>query len=152
LASHHGVSKDYVCEVVNQGEVCSRGRVHTNSLENHGGLFGRCIKGPYVSVEPFHLFRYLDEEDFRFNNRKKNDAARFMAVAANVVGKRLTFAELTGAVESKSEGWLGDIPAGAAGACKAQAYRLDPRRPRWPTIGSQSKFAQKRALSRSQLS
>ena len=32
----------------------------------------RCIGGTYVSVEPFHLFRYLDEETFRFNQRKRD--------------------------------------------------------------------------------
>jgi hypothetical protein len=57
----------------------------------------RGISGTYVSVEPFHLFRYLDEQTFRFNNRKSmNDQQRFEAAMKNVFGKRLTYADLTG--------------------------------------------------------
>jgi len=51
----------------------------------------RCIKGTYVSIEPFHLFRYLDEETFRFNNRKMSDAERFVNALRAIVGKRLTY-------------------------------------------------------------
>jgi hypothetical protein len=59
-------------------------------------LLKRCIRGTYVSVEPFHLFRYLDEEDFRFNNRKACDGQRFAKVAGAVAGKRLMYSELIG--------------------------------------------------------
>jgi hypothetical protein len=81
------------------------GRVHTNSLENFWSLLKRGISGTYVSVEPFHLFRYLDEQVFRFNYRatkedKITDADRFDRVVRKIVGKRLTFAELTGKVGS----------------------------------------------------
>jgi hypothetical protein len=48
--------------------------VHTNGLENFWSLFKRCIKGTHVGVDPAHLFRYLDAEAFRFNNRKSDDA------------------------------------------------------------------------------
>jgi len=47
-------------------------------------------------VEPYHLFRYLDEEAFRFNNRMANDAERFIRVAKAIIGKRLTYNELIG--------------------------------------------------------
>jgi hypothetical protein len=71
--------------------------VHTNGLENFSSLLKRGISGTYVSVEPFHLFRYLDEQMFRFNNRKDlDDAGRFELAVSQIVGKRLTFAELTG--------------------------------------------------------
>ena len=53
----------------------------------------RALKGTYVSVEPFHLFRYLDEEVFRFNSRKASDSDRFRRLAATETGKRLTYAE-----------------------------------------------------------
>jgi hypothetical protein len=56
----------------------------------------RGLKGTYVSVEPFHLFRYLDEQAFRYNERKGTDADRFVDVAGSVFGRRLTFKELTG--------------------------------------------------------
>ena len=68
-------------------------------MENFLSLLKRGIAGTYVSVEPFHLFRYLDEQMFRFNNRKGlDDAGRFDLVVSQLVGKRLTFAELTGKV------------------------------------------------------
>ncbi len=83
---------DHAVEYVN-------GRVHTNGLENFWSLLKRAINGTYVSVEPFHLFRYLDEQSFRYNNRKNmNDAQRFDAVLSQVTGKRLTYAEVTGKV------------------------------------------------------
>ena len=74
------------------------GKVHTNGLENFWSLFKRGIHGTYVSVEPLHLFRYLDEETFRFNNRSEElgDAGRFRLALAHIVGKRLTYDELTG--------------------------------------------------------
>jgi hypothetical protein len=52
--------------------------------------------------EPFHLFRYLDEQVFRYNNRKMNDSDRFNMVVREIVGKRLTYDQLTGKVETES--------------------------------------------------
>ena len=49
-----------------------------------------------MSVEPFHLFRYLDEQAYRFNNRKQTDGGRFLEACASVFGKRLTYTALTG--------------------------------------------------------
>jgi hypothetical protein len=72
------------------------GVVHTNTLENFWSLFKRAIHGTYVSVEPLHLFRYLDEETFRYNLRKLTDADRFLAVLRQIVGRRVTYKELTG--------------------------------------------------------
>ena len=75
------------------------GNVHTNTMENFWSLLKRGLHGTYISVEPFHLFRYIDEQAFRYNNRKDmNDADRFVAVMSRIVGKRLTYAELTGKV------------------------------------------------------
>ena len=73
------------------------GQVHTNGLENFWSLLKRSIKGTYVSVDPFHLFRYLDEQAHRFNNRFHTDGERFIDVARNIIGKRLTYAELISA-------------------------------------------------------
>jgi len=84
---------DHMAEYVN-------GRVHTNGLENFWSLLKRTLKGPYVSVDPVHLFRNVDEQCFRYNYRKMTDAERFLIVAAHVVGKRLTYAELTGKTEA----------------------------------------------------
>lgn len=71
------------------------GRVHTNGLENFWSLFKRALKGTYVQCAPFHLHRYLDEQTFRFNARKTNDASRFKRVLSAVVGKRITYRILT---------------------------------------------------------
>ena len=71
--------------------------MHTNSLENFWSLLKRAIKGTYVSVDPFHLFRYVDEQVRRFNERKSNDRERFVSALADVVGRRVTYRELTGA-------------------------------------------------------
>jgi transposase-like protein len=93
----------FVHEVVNHAETYVNGQVHTNGLENFWSLLKRTLRGTYVAVEPFHLDRYLDEQMFRFNNRATkdnplNDSDRFVAALAQVAGKRLTYAELTGKV------------------------------------------------------
>jgi hypothetical protein len=78
-------------------------QVHTNGMENFWSLLKRGLHGTYVSVEPFHLFRYVDEQAFRYNNRKDmNDADRFVLVMKQAVGKRLTWAEVTGKVGETS--------------------------------------------------
>ncbi|MFZ1005409.1 MAG: transposase [Candidatus Sulfotelmatobacter sp.] len=78
------------------------GQVHTNCLENFWSLLKRSIGGTYVSVEPFHLFRYVDEQAFRFNTRRRingkviSDYERFKSALSQIVDKRLTYKELTG--------------------------------------------------------
>jgi transposase-like protein len=87
----------FVHDVVNHAETYVRGRVHTNGMENFWSLLKRGLRGTYVAVEPFHLFRYLDEQVFRYNNRRdKNDADRFALAMSQVAGRRLTYSELTG--------------------------------------------------------
>jgi hypothetical protein len=71
------------------------GRIHTNGIENFWSLLKRTLKGTYVSVEPFHLGRYVDEQVFRFNERAGSDADRFAALLRRITGKRLTYRELT---------------------------------------------------------
>jgi len=95
--AYRGLETDYAHQVIDHAMKYVDGRVHTNSMENFWSLLKRGIAGTYVSVEPFHLFRYLDEQMFRFNNRKDlDDAGRFDLTVRQIVGKRLTFAELTG--------------------------------------------------------
>ena len=99
LLSYEGLASEYAHQVVDHAVEYVNGRVHTNGLENFWSLLKRGIGGTYVSVEPFHLFRYLDEQTFRYNNRKNiSDADRFSAVLSQVTGKRLTFADVTGKV------------------------------------------------------
>lgn len=96
LASYNDLSADFVHQVIDHAESYAEGRIHTNGMENFWSLLKRAIKGTYVSVEPFHLFRYLDEQTFRFNTRKMSDGVRFIRTASQIVGKRLTYAELIG--------------------------------------------------------
>ena len=77
---------------MNHAETYARGKVHTNGLENFWSLLKRGLRGTYVSVEPFHLFRYLDEQSFRYNNRvEMDDYDRFNKLLKKVTGKRVTF-------------------------------------------------------------
>jgi transposase-like protein len=89
----------YDHDVINHMEAYVNGNVHTNGIENFWSCLKRTLSGTYVSVEPFHLFRYVDEQAFRYNNRKPmNDGDRFSYLVRKIVGKRLTYAELTGKV------------------------------------------------------
>jgi transposase-like protein len=98
-----GLYQDYIHQIVDHAETYVDGKVHTNGIENFWSLLKRGLKGTYVSVEPFHLFRYLDEQCFRFNNRgtKENpvhDGQRFDMLLSQVAGRRVTYKELTGKV------------------------------------------------------
>lgn len=101
LPSYNDLHSTYMHEVVDHAVEYVRGRVHTNGLENFWSLLKRGIKGTYVSVEAFHLGRYLDEQMFRYNNRlDMNDGDRFDLAVRQIVGKRLTYKELTGKLET----------------------------------------------------
>jgi transposase-like protein len=102
LLSYDGLAGDYAHQVVDHAVEYVSGPCHTNGLENFWSLLKRGISGTYVSVEPFHLFRYLDEQAYRFNNRKDmNDFDRFKLAASQIVGKRLTWNEVTGRAGSE---------------------------------------------------
>jgi transposase-like protein len=97
------LSPEYNHKVVNHLEKYVDGQVHTQGMENFWSLLKRGLGGTYVAVEPFHLFRYVDEQAFRFNNRKDGrrkvtDTERFDIAMSQIIGKRLTYAELTGKV------------------------------------------------------
>ena len=97
LLSYSGLEAEYQHEVINHAVEYVRGNVHTNGIENFWSLLKRSLHGTYVSVEPFHLFRYLDEQAYRYNHRKnENDSDRFSRAIFNIKGKRLTYKELIG--------------------------------------------------------
>ncbi|HLK12448.1 MAG TPA: IS1595 family transposase [Candidatus Binatia bacterium] len=98
LVAYKGIDADdeYAHKVVNHTMTYVEGNVHTNGIENFWSLLKRAIRGTYVSVEPFHLFRYLDEQAFRFNERKGTDGSRFVQVLGAIVGRRLTYKQLIG--------------------------------------------------------
>lgn len=102
LKSYFQLQADYAHDVINHTEMYVNGQIHLNGLENFWSLLKRGLGGTYVSVEPFHLFRYVDEQAFRYNHRKNeiglplSDYDRFKAVLSHVVGRRLTYKQLTG--------------------------------------------------------
>ena len=91
-----GPSDYYTHQVIDHAERYADGHVHTNGMENFWSLLKRAIKGTYVSIEPFHLFRYLDEQCYRFNERGGNDQSRFYSALKGLLGRRLTYTALTG--------------------------------------------------------
>jgi transposase-like protein len=106
--AYDGLERNYIHEVINHSQECVRGQVHTNGLENFWSLLKRTLRGTYVAVEPFHPDAYLDEQVFRYNNRATkdnplNDADRFAVLMTQVVGRRLTYAKLTGKEELRAE-------------------------------------------------
>ena len=95
--SYRRLEDEFIHNVINHAEEYVRGNIHTNGIENYWSLLKRSLGGTYISVEPFHLFRYLDEQSFRFNNRKgMKDADRFLLALSQITGKRLTYKSLTG--------------------------------------------------------
>lgn len=101
--SYYKPADEYVHNAIDHAECYAKGHVHTNGLENFWSLLKRSIRGTYVNVEPFHLFRYLDEQAFRFNERKDNDQGRFLKAAIGIIGRGIRYAELTGAGAKEGE-------------------------------------------------
>jgi transposase-like protein len=100
LRSYDGLD-EFEHKVIDHAVAYVDGKIHTNGLENYWSLLKRGINGTYVSVEPFHLFRYLDEQSFRYNYRATkdnplNDADRFTLALSQITAKRLTYKHLTG--------------------------------------------------------
>lgn len=94
FTAYQGLNSEYIHKVIEHATSYVNGAVHTNGIENFWSLFKRGLRGTYVNCDVEHLFRYLDEQTFRFNNRRDNDGTRFSEVLAKVVGRRLTYAEL----------------------------------------------------------
>jgi len=101
LQSYQGLNADFIHHAINHAIEYARDNIHTNGMENYWSLVKRALRGTYVNCSPVHLFRYLDEENFRFNNRRDNDSMRFTTVLSMVAGKRLTYATLTQKTELK---------------------------------------------------
>ncbi|MGD1098139.1 MAG: transposase, partial [Bryobacteraceae bacterium] len=97
LKSYEGLD-EFQHQVIDHAVEYVNGNVHTNTMENFWSLLKRGLHGTYISVEPFHLARYIDEQAFRYNNRKMTDAERFAIVMKQIVGRRITYKELTGKI------------------------------------------------------
>jgi len=105
-SGYEGLDKQYIHKVVNHTLEYVKGQVHTQGIENFWSLLKRGLRGTYVAVEPFHLDAYVDEQAFRYNNRATkdnplNDADRFALVVSQIVGRRITYRELTGKVDAR---------------------------------------------------
>ncbi|MGH7194760.1 MAG: IS1595 family transposase [Candidatus Saccharimonadales bacterium] len=111
LPSYMGLSAEYIHGVIDHAEAYVDGHVYTNNIENFWALLKRTLGGTYVSVEPFHLHRYPDEQAFRFNERERSDLGRFLQVVSSVQGKRLTYAKLTGKTDLDSLRGAGSVEA-----------------------------------------
>jgi transposase-like protein len=98
------MGSEYTHEFINHLEAYVRDNIHTNGMENFWSLLKRAVHGTYVAVEPFHLFRYVDEQAFRYNNRNMDDLQRFVFGMRHIIGRRLTYAELTGKLEDVVHG------------------------------------------------
>lgn len=96
LRSYDVLSERYEHKTVDHNVTYVNGDAHTNTLENFWMLFKRSVKGTWVHIAPEHTDRYLDEQIFRYNNRKNTDAERFEKAASSIFGKRLTYQELIG--------------------------------------------------------
>ena len=90
------LNREFLHKFIDHTTAYVEGRVHINGMENFWSLLKRTLGGTYISVDPMHLSRYLDEQCFRYNFRKLTDQERFLIVIAQVIGRRLTYAELTG--------------------------------------------------------
>jgi transposase-like protein len=99
LKSYDGLESEYQHAVIDHAVEYVNGNAHTNTMENFWSLLKRGLHGTYISVEPFHLFRYLDEQSFRYNYRSLTDAERFCTVMKQIVGRRVTYKQLTGKME-----------------------------------------------------
>lgn len=96
LHAYQELGGDYFHQFIDHAEKYVDGRIHTNGLENFWCLLKRSIRGTYVAPRAFHLFRYLDEQTYRFNDRKFTDSERFVKALGSVSGKQLTYKKLTG--------------------------------------------------------
>jgi transposase-like protein len=98
------LDEGYVHQVINHARRYVDGQIHTNGIENFWSLLKRGLHGTYVSTRPFHLFRYIDEQAFRYNNRKgMKDVDRFNLCVSQAVGRRLTYKEPPGKTKANSQ-------------------------------------------------
>lgn len=104
--AYDNLGTDYFHQAVDHATAYVNGAVHTNGVENFWTLLKRSIKGTYVSIAPFHLFRYVSEQVFRFNSRDLTDAKRFWLLLTHVFNKRLTYRLLAGV---DNAGFMGKV-------------------------------------------
>lgn len=90
-ASYAGLGERFIHRWIDHASRYVAGKVHVNGIENFWALLKRAIKGTYVACAPYHLTAYVDEEVWRFNNRRFDDGTRFERIMACVLGRRITY-------------------------------------------------------------
>ena len=104
FSSYYGLDRDYAHAVINHTEAYVNEQVHTNGIENFWSCLKRTLSGTYISVQPDHLSRYVDEQIYRYNNRKVDDVDRFLGTLHNAKGRRLTYRALIGVPDPIPQG------------------------------------------------
>jgi transposase-like protein len=95
--SYDGLESNYQHAVINHAVEYVNGNVNTNTMENFWSLLKRGLLATYISVEPFHLFRNIDEQALRYNNQRLiENFHRFKLATSQIVAKELTCNDLTG--------------------------------------------------------
>ena len=102
LESYTRLKSHYQHAVIDHAVEYVNGNVHTNTMENFWSLLKRGLHGTYISVESFHLFRYIDEQAFRYNQRHGSDGDRFKTALGNIAGRRLTYDEVRGKTKTQA--------------------------------------------------
>lgn len=104
--AYDNLAPNYIHDAVDHSVAYVNGNVHCNGVENFWSLFKRTIKGTYVAIAPYHLFRYVAEQVYRFNYRDMTDATRFWLLLNHVFNKRLTYRVLAGVSDA---GFMGKV-------------------------------------------
>lgn len=98
---YNGLNEEYIHAAVDHAVQYVQGSIHTNTMECFWNLLKRTLRGTYVSCDVAHLPAYLDEQCYRFNERKSNDSGRFLKATAQTTGKRLTWKDLVDGHEGR---------------------------------------------------
>lgn len=94
-AAYGDLALTHIHRAIDHSKCYAIGQIHVNGMENFWSLLKRTLGGTYVSIAPFHLYRYVVEQTWRYNNRQNDDGTRFQRALGCVVGKKLTYRLLT---------------------------------------------------------
>ena len=91
--SYKGLDKEFKKqEIINHAsKVYVNGNIHTNTIEGFFSLLKRGVNGTFHHISEQHLGLYLNEFDFKYNNRKVSDFERTQLAIAGIEGKRLVY-------------------------------------------------------------